>query len=66
VGSAFRGRRRLSGRALNHPQNDDELTEEDRPAVTASLKYFHRRGEGIQFDQVVDDLGFTMDLDPQQ
>jgi hypothetical protein len=40
---------------------DDELTEEDRRAVAASREYFQKGGEGIPFEQVVADLGFTMD-----
>jgi hypothetical protein len=41
--------------------DDDELTEEERQAITASLEYFDKGGEGIPFEQVVADLGFTMD-----
>ena len=41
--------------------DDDELTEEDRRAVASSLEYFHKGGAGIPFEQVVADLGFTMD-----
>jgi hypothetical protein len=41
--------------------DDDELTEEDRQALAASLEYFDKGGEGIPFEQVVADLGFTMD-----
>jgi len=41
--------------------NDDELTEEDRRAVTASRQYFERGGEGIPFEQVLAECGFTMD-----
>ncbi|MEO8049391.1 MAG: hypothetical protein ABI833_03155 [Acidobacteriota bacterium] len=40
---------------------DDELTEEDRRAVAASREYFQKGGAGIPFEQVVADLGFTMD-----
>lgn len=39
----------------------DELTEEDRRAVAASREYFEKGGEGVSFEQVVADLGFTMD-----
>ncbi len=42
-------------------EDDDELSEEDRQAVTASREYFQKGGEGIPFEQVVADLGFTMD-----
>jgi hypothetical protein len=41
--------------------DDDELTEEDRQAVAASREYFHKGGAGVAFEQVVADLGFTMD-----
>jgi len=41
--------------------DEEELTEEDRRAVAASRDYFERGGEGISFEQVVADLGFTMD-----
>ncbi len=41
--------------------SEDELTEEDRQAVAASREYFQKGGTGIPFEQVVADLGFTMD-----
>jgi hypothetical protein len=41
--------------------DDDELSEEDRRAIAASRDYFEKGGEGISFEQVVADLGFTMD-----
>lgn len=41
--------------------DEEELTEDDRRAVAASRDYFERGGEGISFEQVVADLGFTMD-----
>jgi len=42
--------------------DDEPLTEEDRRAVTASREYFRRNPEGgVSFEQVVADLGFTMD-----
>jgi hypothetical protein len=41
--------------------DDEELTEEDRRALRASDEYFRNGGEGIPFEQVVADLGFTMD-----
>ena len=40
---------------------DAELTEEDRRALRASDEYFRNGGQGIPFEQVVADLGFTMD-----
>lgn len=42
-------------------EEDEELTEEDRRALRASDEYFRSGGQGIPFDQVVADLGFTMD-----
>ena len=41
--------------------DEEELTEDDRRAVAASRDYFKQGGEGISFEQVVADLGFTMD-----
>jgi len=46
--------------AIIHDE-DDELTEEDRRAVAASREYFQKGGQGLSFEQVVADLGFTMD-----
>ena len=40
---------------------DDQLTEEDCRAVVASREYFQQGGEGISFEQVVAECGFTMD-----
>ena len=42
-------------------EDQDELTEEDRRSLTASREYFQKGGQGIPFEQVVADLGFTMD-----
>lgn len=39
----------------------EELSEADRQALRASDEYFRNGGEGIPFEQVVSDLGFTMD-----
>ena len=41
--------------------DEDELTEEDRRALRASDEYFRNGGQGIPFEQVVADLGFTME-----
>ena len=41
--------------------DDDELSEDDRRAVTASREYFRQGGEGLSFEQVVAECGFTMD-----
>ena len=42
--------------------DDEPLTEEDRRAVAASREYFRRNPEGgVPFEQVVADLGLTMD-----
>ena len=41
---------------------DEELTGADREAVAASREYFRKNPEGgVPFDQVVADLGVTMD-----
>ena len=42
-------------------EDDEELTAEDRRALRASDEYFRDGGQGIPFEQVVADLGFTMD-----
>ena len=42
--------------------DDDELTGEDRRAITASREYFRRNPEGgLSFEQVVAECGFAMD-----
>ena len=57
----------MSGRKLRAAQvmaepDDEPLTEEDRRTVAASREYFRRNPEGgAPFEQVVTDLGFTMD-----
>jgi hypothetical protein len=41
---------------------DEALTDEDRQAVAASREYFRQNPQGgVPFEQVVSDLGFTMD-----
>ena len=40
---------------------EEELTEEDRRALRSSDEYFRKGGQGIPFEQVVADLGFTME-----
>ena len=43
-------------------EDEEELTAEDRDAVTASRDYFRRNPEGgVPFEQVVAECGFTMD-----
>jgi hypothetical protein len=42
-------------------EEDEELTEEDRRALRASDEYFRKGGQGIPFEQVVAECGFTMD-----
>ena len=42
-------------------EEDDVLTEDDRQAVIASREYFQQGNEGISFEQVVAECGFTMD-----
>ena len=46
---------------VDDDEDADELTEEDRRALRASDEYFRNAGQGIPFEQVVADLGFTMD-----
>jgi hypothetical protein len=41
--------------------DDEELSEEDRAAVSASREYFRKGGKGVPFEQVVAECGFTMD-----
>jgi hypothetical protein len=41
--------------------DDEPLTDEERRAVAASREYFANGGEGIPFEQVVAECGFTMD-----
>ncbi len=42
--------------------DEEPLTEEDRNAVAASREYFRLNpAGGVPFEQVVADLGFTMD-----
>lgn len=44
----------------DHCEQED-LTEQDRLALRASDEYFRNGGTGIPFEQVVADLGFTME-----
>lgn len=44
-----------------HNGDEDELTEEDRRAITASRDYFRHGGERLSFEQVAAECGFTMD-----
>lgn len=47
---------------MMHDEDDDEeLTEQDRLALRASEEYFRGGGQGISFEQVVAELGFTME-----
>jgi hypothetical protein len=42
--------------------DDEPLTEQDRRPIAASREYFRQNPEGgVSFEQVVADLGFTMD-----
>ena len=42
-------------------EDDEELTEEDRRALRASDEYFRNGGQGVPFEQVLAECGFTMD-----
>jgi hypothetical protein len=46
---------------LDDDEDDEELTEADRQALRASDEYFRNGGQGIPFEDVVADLGFTME-----
>ena len=41
--------------------DEEELTDEDLRALRASDEYFRNGGQGVPFEQVVADLGFTME-----
>jgi hypothetical protein len=41
--------------------DEEELTEDDRHALRTSQEYFRNGGQGIPFEEVVADLGFTME-----
>jgi len=41
--------------------DDEKLSEADRRALGASDEYFRNGGQGIPFEQVVDEIGFTME-----
>jgi len=40
---------------------EEELTEEDKQALRTSDEYFRNGGQGVPFEQVVTELGFTME-----
>ena len=40
---------------------DEEISEEEIRAVKASEEYFRNGGQGIPFEQIVEELGFTME-----
>ncbi|MCX6612165.1 MAG: hypothetical protein NTW74_15080 [Acidobacteria bacterium] len=46
---------------VDDDEHDEELTEEDRRALRASVEYFRNGGQGIPFEEVVAELGFTME-----
>lgn len=45
---------------VSAPEEDEEVSEEEEQAVARSKDWF-KQNEGIPFEQVVADLGFTMD-----
>ena len=45
----------------NAPIDDEPVTEEEERAVAASRAWFEKNPDGIPFEDVVADLGFTMD-----
>ena len=50
----------LSRQQANAPVDDEEISEEEEQAVARSKEWF-KHNEGIPFEQVVADLGFTME-----
>jgi hypothetical protein len=46
---------------VDDEDNEEELSEEDRRAIAASREYFRQGGQGISFEQVAADCGFTME-----
>lgn len=42
------------------PEEDEEISEEEEQAVARSKEWF-KHNQGIPFEQVVADVGFTMD-----
>ncbi len=46
---------------VHDEEDEEELSEEDRRALRASDEYFRKGGQGIPFEQVVAECGFTMD-----
>ena len=46
---------------IDDDDGEEELTEEDRRALRASDEYFRNGGQGIPLEQVVADLGLTME-----
>ena len=40
---------------------DDELCDENRQAIATSREYFQQGGKCISFEEVVSDLGFSME-----
>lgn len=50
----------LSRKLADAPVEDEEISEEEEQAVARSKEWF-KHNEGIPFEQVVADLGFTME-----
>ena len=50
----------VSAALANAPIDDEELTEEDAEAIRRSREWF-KHNEGTPFEDVVAELGFTMD-----
>jgi hypothetical protein len=46
---------------IDDDDEEEELTDEDSRALRASDEFFRNGGQGIPFEQVVADLGFTME-----
>ena len=50
----------VSRKLANAPVEDEEISEEEEQSVARSKEWF-KHNEGIPFEQVVTDLGFTME-----
>jgi hypothetical protein len=51
----------LLERIVDPEFEDEEISEEEAEAVRRSREYFRQGGEGIPFEQVVAECGFTME-----
>jgi len=50
----------ISRALINAPAEDEEISEDEKGAVTRSREWF-RRNEGIPFEHIAAECGFAMD-----